>query len=132
MISLTQLKTGLSSRKVNYDSSGFFDVHRNIEAYIKRILLISLRINGIKYKESGIIVESTYINTANLIEKVLFLLDQSGSTQQQVIGKLKKKYKDFFTLKELLVKFSAKYRNWIAHGTIGELEVQILFAIYAM
>ena len=122
MISLKQIKTDLSSRKVSYSSEEFFNIHRNIEAYIKRILLISLRINGIKYKEATIIVESTYINTANLIEKVLFLLDQSQSKQQKVISEMKKKHNDFFVLKELLLKFSAKYRNWLAHGTIGELK----------
>ncbi len=122
MISLKQIKSDLSSRKVNCSSAEFFNIHRNIEAYIKRILLISLRINGVKYKEATTIVESTYINTANLIEKVLFLLDQSQLKQQQVISKMKKKYKDFFVLKELLLKFCSKYRNWLAHGTIGELK----------
>jgi hypothetical protein len=122
MISLTQLKSGLSSQRVSYDSSEFFDIHRNIEAYIKRILLIGLRLNGIKYKEATTIVESTYINTAKLIEKVLFLLDQSKSNQQQVIIELKIKHKEFFVLKELLLKFSSKYRNWLAHGTISELK----------
>lgn len=122
MISLTQLKSGLSSRKVNYTSSEFFDIHRYIEAYIKRILLISLRLNDVKYKEATRIVESTYINTTNLIEKVLFLLDQSSSKQNQVIANLKKKHNDYFELKELLLKFSSKYRNWLAHGTIGELK----------
>jgi hypothetical protein len=122
MISLKKIKSDLSSRKVNYDSPEFFDIHRSIEAYIKRILLISLRIKGIKYKESTVIVERTYISTADLIEKVLFLLDQSSSKQAEVVGELKKRYKDFFVLKELLLKFSSKFRNLLAHGTIGELK----------
>jgi hypothetical protein len=84
--------------------------------------LISLRLNSIKYKEATTIVESTFINTSNLIEKVLFLLDQSKSNQQQVITELMKNHKEFFVLKELLLKFSSKYRNWLAHGTIGELK----------
>lgn len=78
MISIQQIRSGLTSRKVNYVSSEFFDIHRYIEAYIKRILLIGLRLNTVKYKESTIIVESTYLNTASLIEKVFFLLDQTG------------------------------------------------------
>jgi len=119
---MLQIKSGLSSRKKNYSSSEFFDLHRYIEAYIKRILLIGLRLNGIKYKQSTIIVESTYLNTANLIEKVLFLLDQSDSKQNIIIEKLKKNHVDFFVLKELLIKFSSKYRNWLAHGTIIELK----------
>lgn len=122
MISLKQLQSGLSSRKVNYNSSEFFDVHRYIEAYVKRVLLISLRLNDIKYKEATTIVESTYLNTAKLIEQVLFLLDRSSTKQIQVIANLKKKYKDFFELKELVLKFSSKYRNWLAHGTIDELK----------
>jgi hypothetical protein len=122
MISLTQLKIGLTSRKVRYVSSEFFDIHRYTEAYIKRILFISLRLNEVKYEESRKIIESTYLNTANLIEKVLFLIDQSGNKQQKVVNELKERYKDFFTLKELLLKFSSKYRNWLAHGTIDELK----------
>jgi hypothetical protein len=119
---MVQIKSGLSSRKVNYISSEFFDLHRYIEAYIKRILLIALRLNGVKYKESTIIVERTYLNTAKLIETVLFLLDQSGDNQNMVVSKLKKRHKDFFVLKELLLKFSSKYRNWLAHGAIIELK----------
>ena len=119
---MVQIKSGLSSRKVNYISSEFFDLHRYIEAYIKRILLISLRINGVKYKESTVLVERTYLNTAKLIETVLFLLDQSEDNQNMVISKLKKKHRDFFVLKELLLKFSSKYRNWLAHGAIIELK----------
>ena len=122
MISSKRINAGLKSRKVNYSSSEFFDIHRYIEAYIKRILLIGLRLNGVKYVESTIIVESTYINTSNLIEKVLFLLDQSGDNQKVVVDKLKIKHKDFFVLKELLLKFSSNYRNWIAHGAIIELK----------
>jgi len=121
MIALKQLKSELSSKKSNITSSDFFNLHRFLEAYIKRVLLISLRINGVKYEESTNIVEKTYVNTAALIDKVFFLLDQTGRKQQDVISDLKNTYKDFFVLCELVIKFSAKYRNKLAHGSINEL-----------
>lgn len=116
------LKTGLTSNKTDYDSTDFFNLHRYLEAYLKRILLIALRINKVKYKESQKIVESTYLNTASLIEKVLFLLDPSENKQNVVIHNLQSRHKSFFILYELLIKFSSKYRNRLAHGTIEELK----------
>ena len=128
MISLANIKLKLSSIEDTNDSAEFLEIHRNIEAYIKRVLLISLRLNGIKYKESTTIVESTYLNTANLIEKVLFLLDSSELNQRQVLMKLREKYNKFFVLKELVLKFTSKYRNRLAHGTISELKDQELIS----
>lgn len=122
MISMSQIKSGLASRRVDYISSEFFDIHRYTEAYIKRILFIGLRLNSVKYEESTIIVKRTYLNTANLIEKVLFMIDQTDDNQRKVIDRLKQKYEDFFILKDLLLEFSSKYRNWLAHGEISELK----------
>ena len=122
MISLTQLESALTSNKTINDSGDFLNLHRYTEAYVKRVLLIGLRLNGVKYEESRKIVESTFLNTGQLIEKVLFLLDQSGAKQGDVIQQFKNKYADFFELKELVLKFSAKYRNWLAHGAIDVLK----------
>lgn len=124
MISTKQLKTILEASPQTLSSDDFFRLHRYLEGYVRRVMLIGLRLNGVQYDNSRKVVESTYINTANLIEKVLVLLDQSGKKHKAVIAKLKKEHTGFFELKELVIKFSSVYRNRLAHGTIGELKDQ--------
>ena len=126
MISLSQLKTVLDANPKPSGSEDFLRLHRYLEGYIKRVMLIGLRLNRVQYENSRKIVESTYINTANLIDKVLVLLDQSGRKHKKVITGLKKTYGGFFELKDLLLKFTFVYRNRLAHGTIGELKDQNL------
>jgi len=121
MIPLKLIKAEINTQRPNQTSHDFLNLHRYTEAYVKRLLLIGLRLNGVKYEESRKIVDSTFLNTGNLVEKALFLLDQSEGKQGAVIQKLQTQYGDFFILKELLLKFSAKYRNWLAHGTVDSL-----------
>ena len=121
MISVKQLKTVLSSNKRTNTSDDFFKSHRYVEGYIKRVFLVALRLNGVQYKNAMKIIEGTYIKTGSLIEKVLFLLNQTGGKQQQVITQLKKSHPDFFKINELVLKFTVPYRNRLAHGTIEEL-----------
>jgi len=128
-MSLKRLKSGLSPSKTTYDSSDFFNLHRYIEAYLKRVLLIGLRLNKVKYEESRKIVGSTYLNTAALIEKALFLLDSSKEKQSIVLRHLKSNHEDFFIISDILIKFSSKYRNRLAHGTIEELKNQELIKL---
>lgn len=89
-------------------------------------MLVGLRLNGIQYKNSIKIVEGTYIKAPQLIEKALFLLDRSGNKQQKVISNLKNKHKEFFILHEMFLKFTSRYRNRLAHGTIEKLNDQEL------
>lgn len=84
-------------------------------------MLIGLRLKGVQYANSEKIIEGTYIPTAHLIEKVLWLLDSTGDRQNKVVGELKKSYPDFFILKDLVGKFTSIYRNRLAHGTIDKL-----------
>ena len=88
--------------------------------------MIGLRLKGVQYNNAVKIIEGTYINTGSLIEKVLFLLNQTGGKQQQVITSLKNSHPEFFQMNELVLKFTAPYRNRLAHGTIEELKDQKL------
>ncbi len=126
MISIKQLKSVLSSNKRTNTSDDFFKSHRYIEGYIKRVFLIGLRLKGVQYKNSVKIIEGTYIKTASLIDKVLFLLNENGGKQQQFITSLKTSHPEFFQVNDLVLKFTAPYRNRLAHGTIEELKDQEL------
>jgi len=124
MISTSQIRKVLLSSSARNSGSFFFQTHINIEGYVKRVMLIGLRLHGVRYDNARKVVDSTYINTANLVEKVLFLIDQSGRNQTQVISDLKTKFPEFFTLKDIVINFSSIYRNRLAHGTISELKDQ--------
>jgi hypothetical protein len=126
MISLKRLKAVLLSKKQENTSEDFFISHRFIEGYIKRVFLIGLRLNGVQYNNSVKIIEGTYVNTSSLIEKVLFLLNKTSGKQQQVITNLKNRNPSFFLINDLVLKFTAPYRNRLAHGTIEELRDQEL------
>lgn len=121
MISPTVLKSKLDSQNVSYVSSDFLSYHKHLEAYLKRVLLIGLRLNGLKYDDSETVIERTFVRAPNLIDKVLFLVDQSNFGQQKVISRLSKKFVDFFVLKELFLEFTSTYRNLLSHGTISDL-----------
>ncbi|MEZ8719054.1 hypothetical protein AB6D81_24095 [Vibrio splendidus] len=133
MIGPTKIGEVLNSRKdVEYTSQSFFKTHTHLEAYVKRVLLISLRLKGVQYDNSVKIVESTYINTASLIDKVLALLDSTNKKQADVLADLKIKYPEFFTCKSLVLDFSSIYRNRLAHGTISELKDTELIKLLCM
>ncbi len=124
MISPSRLKEVFSNAPSVLDSNYFFKTHIHLEGYVKRVMLIGLRLNGVQYNNGTKVVDSTYIHTGNLIEKVLWLIDQSGKKQGDIVKKLKTKYPDFFIIKEIVLKFSAPYRNRLAHGTIAKLHDQ--------
>lgn len=122
MIGPTKIREILNPSKMEYTNQIFFKTHTHLEAYIKRVLLVALRLKGVKYENSVKIVESTYLNTAHLIDKVLVLLDTKSCSQKDALNNLKLKYPDFFTCHDLVLNFSAVYRNRLAHGTISELK----------
>ncbi|GAB3535757.1 hypothetical protein GCM10027342_53680 [Photobacterium alginatilyticum] len=124
MISPSRLRVVLDGTEKTIDSNYFFKTHVHLEGYVKRVMLIGLRLRGVQYENSIKIVDSTYITTANLIEKVLWLVDKKGRGQNVVLDDLKSRYADFFSLKDTVLKFSAIYRNRLAHGTIAELKDQ--------
>lgn len=123
MISVKKLQTALSTKSTSED---FFKTHRYLEGYIKRVFLIGLRLQGVQYDNSVKIVDGTYLHTGALIEKVLHVLSCNAGTQRDTILKLNAAHADFFKLKELFLKFTAPYRNRLAHGTIEELKDQEL------
>lgn len=122
MIAFKHLRQIMVRKDSKYTSHDFLNIHRYTEAYIKRVLFIGLRLNGVRYKESENIINATFIPTAGLIEKSLVLLSKSDERHSEVIKKLRLQYSAFFDLSDLLVKFSSKYRNWLAHGLIDELK----------
>ncbi len=123
MISLKKLKEKLlSNQSSEFKPSEFLLLHRYSEAYLKRVLLIGLRLRGAQYESSKKIVENTYLTTKALIPKCMVLLMRDGTKQKDVEKMLLSKYPDFIDLQNLFLEFTSKYRNILAHGLIDEIK----------
>ena len=102
--------------------SSFIERHRYAEGYLRRLLLIGLRLNAVQYKQAQKIIELTFLNNNALLEKVFILLSRKKFTLKEA----KLKYPDFATSIDLFLKFTSPYRNWLVHGvidTIHDLEL---------
>jgi len=123
MISLSKLKEKLlSDQTAEFQPEDFLLLHRYAEAYLKRVLLIGLRLRGAQYESSKIIVENTYLTTKALIPKCMVLLMRDGKKQADVGKTLSSKYPDFIELQKLFLEFTSRYRNILAHGLIYEIK----------
>ncbi|EJE8694702.1 hypothetical protein M5264_004115 [Vibrio vulnificus] len=125
MIQLTKLSATLGTAKISgFTTTEFLHIHRHMEGYLKRVLLIGLRLKSVKYKDAEFIVDRIHLDIASTIDKCLYLLDGSGSTQGVYINGLKARHSDLFVLINIFVKFCSKYRNQVAHGIIGDISSQ--------
>lgn len=126
MLLLKNIRSVLEEDPGAYDSNHFLKIHIHVEAYIKRLMLIGLRLKGVQYDDSVTIVQSVFIPIAKLIDKTLFLIDPSTASEHSIIAGLKNKHTNFFALKGLVTDFTSIYRNRLAHGTIENLPDQDL------
>ena len=120
MMPIKKLQSGLSPEKDLYTSDDFFHLHRHVEAYIKRVFLIGLRLNSIRYEPSRQIVDHGFIPIREMLAKSVVMLDPARRSARTVTRDLKLRHADFFVLKGLFLDFSSHFRNRFAHGTVGE------------
>ena len=126
MISPKKLKTFFSKGHKTKDSAYFLKSHIYMEAYLKRVMLIGLRLQGVQYKKSEKIILLSYFPLGKFVNKAICLLDSSNIRDEKKISLWNTEHPDFFLLRELVLNFSAKYRNQIVHGTIDEMRNQEL------
>jgi len=126
MILIKKLRLNLNSEKDLYTSIDFFNLHRYLEAYIKRVFLISLRLQGVRYDTSRKIVDHGFIPIGQMLAKSIIMLDRTERSAQTVMRALKQQHADFFVLKGLFSEFSSHFRNRFAHGAVGDFSNQEL------
>ena len=125
MIPLEKLQSVLGvSTTAGFTTTNFLDIHRHVEGYLKRVIIIGLRLKGVQYKNAEFIVKRIQIDISTTIEKSWFLLDRTSSGHNNYINGLKSRHPDLFVLKETFVGFSSKYRNQVAHGIVGQISSQ--------
>jgi len=114
MINLNNLKNLIKSQNPqNLTTDDFIKIHKGFEGYIRRLLLIGLRINGVKYETSQNVITMLFVRSNRELIKTTIKLITKGA----------KSLDDFEThnldLKELLglfFDFTTIYRNKIFHG----------------
>ena len=100
----------------------FIDRHRYAEGYLRRLLLIGLRLNAVQYKQAQKIIELSFLNIHALLEKAIILISHHKINFKGALAK----YPDFATSINLFLNFTSPYRNWLVHGVmdnIGNLEL---------
>lgn len=90
----------------------FIELHRYVEGYLRRLLLIGLRLHEVQYKQAQKIIELTFLNKRALIEKSFTLISYGTFALKQA----KKEYPRFAISADLFFNFTSPYRNWLVHG----------------
>lgn len=124
MISPNKINNFFKAKSTSKDINYFFKTHIYLEAYLKRVYLIGLRLRNVQYENSEKIISSTYMKTPQLINKIMWLLDTKNISKTINKADFKKNYPQLEIHLEVVLKFSSLYRNQLAHGTIDDIEDQ--------
>ena len=123
MITLKEAKRTFSLDTVS--DSHFLKVHYYSEGYLKRLLFIGLRLNGVQYKTAQQIIVKYHEPLGNMIEQAWNQVGLSCVTIRK-----DNRYK---MIEDYFLHFSAKFRNYRVHGIYDKLNddelLRILIAI---
>lgn len=118
MISNPQIQQVLSTRNSGTEVADFLKIHTHMEAYLRRILLIALRLNGADYEVAREIASKRQFNIEYLTEAVItYLAKTKAPSEKKVKNRIKQNHPDLAKLRKLFLGFTACLRNQIAHGT---------------
>ncbi|TNZ66641.1 hypothetical protein, partial [Vibrio parahaemolyticus] len=126
MISPKKISIFFNQKQTKRDVNYFFKTHIYLEAYLKRVYLIGLRLREVQFDNSEKIIAATYMKTPQLIRKILWLLDLKNTSTSKSINDtdFKSNYADLSSFLDVIQKFSSPYRNQLAHGTIDDIRDQ--------
>jgi len=94
------------------DEDEFLKVHRTVEGYLKRVLLIGLRLNSVQYENARRIIRMSYLDIKSLVDKSVRLLSKNSFGAEN----LAQRHPKFESVKNLFFEFSGVHRNRISHG----------------
>lgn len=120
MINLNNIKNLIAQNPHNLTTDDFIKIHKNVEGYIRRLLLIGLRINGVKYETSLEVIKMSYLNNKDLIKTTIDLITKGTKN----ITDFETANSDFKELLELFFDFTSIYRNRVIHGVYENINDQ--------
>ncbi len=101
----------------------FIKTHRAVEGYLKRLLLIGLRLKGMKYKQAQKTISNTFLKNVDLSHKCVQLIDSAKSKTFWTA------HADLKILRNLFLEFSSIYRNKVEHAVIAEIRDEQLLKL---
>lgn len=122
MIHLNNLKKLILTYPQNPNTDDFIKIHKGVEGYIRRLLFVGLRINGVKYETSLEVINMSYLNNRELLKKTIELLTKNTKT----LTDFESKNNDFKELENLFFDFTSIYRNRVIHGIFEKISDQIV------
>lgn len=122
MINLQNLKTLVATSPQNITTDDFIKMHKGVEGYIRRLLLIGLRLNGVKYETSLEVIKMSYLNNKQLIKTTIELITRRTKT----LNDFETHNSDFKKLIELFFEFTSIYRNRVIHGVYESINDQVI------
>lgn len=112
MLDLTKLKALISNTPTDPTEEDFINIHKGVEGYIRRLLLIGLRLNNVKYSTAQEVIKMSYLNNRDLFKKTIELVTKKTKT----ISDFEAANPDLKELMDLFFDFTSILRNRILHG----------------
>ena len=112
MVDLQHLKNLLQTTPTSITTSDFIELHKGVEGYIRRLFLIGLRLDGVKYETSLEVIKKSYLNNNDLLKKIIKLISKNAKD----ISDFENNNPDFKVLLDLFFNFTTVYRNRVVHG----------------
>jgi len=122
MINLNNLRNLIAQNPQSLTTDDFIKIHKNVEGYIRRLLLIGLRINGVKYETSMEVIKMSYLNNKDLIKTTIDLITKGTKN----LSDFETTNSDFKELLELFFDFTSIYRNRVIHGVYENINDQLI------
>ena len=113
MIYLKNLKKDLKIQARKLTEKDFLQSHRFVEGYSKRLLLIGLRLRGVRYRVATRATEAAKIFTDSTFKKAFELITDSKDSFQNII----EQNVSLKALWKLFREFARPHRNSIIHGS---------------
>jgi hypothetical protein len=135
-ISVTKIKTVLTSSRPNpVTINNFLDLHATTEAYFRRLLYISLRLQGENDKDARKISALCALNSNEILDKALNFIGNKKSPKTIVpfnISNIKSSNNKFKVLCNYYINFVIRHRNKYLHGVVTEFAQNTLDMLYCL
>jgi hypothetical protein len=122
MINLQNLQNLVAANPPVITTDDFIKIHKGVEGYIRRLLFIGLRLNGVKYETASEVINMSYLNNRELLKKTVELVTRNTNT----LTGFENHNSDFKEIINLFFDFTSIYRNRVIHGVYENINDQTI------
>ena len=123
MISPGLLRKGLANvRRRKPSSDGFLYLHRHVEGYTRRVLFIGLRLHDVRYATAEMLIDQGKLSFYDSVRVALNLVLRRDQSIKDISKELVQTHPRFVAFFGLVLEFTTKYRNALAHGLVQKVK----------